>query len=198
MSQGMWWPLKGRKGKERDLFLWLQKRNTPLLKHYFIPERFESCKFWMNNLFFCDFFTEVVSDSLLLQGLQNARLPCPSLSHMKLAQILVQLVSNAIKPSHPLSSPSPAVLNLSQHQGLFQWVSSASGGQSIGASASASVLPMNSQSWFPLGLTGLISLQSKGLSRVFSNTTNQKNQFFGAQLSSQSNSHIHTWPLEKP
>ena len=67
-----------------------------------------------------------------------------------------------------------------------------------GVSASASVLPMNIQGWFPLGLTGWISLQSKGLSRVFSNNTVQKHQFFGAQLSSQSNSHIHTWPLEKP
>ena len=74
----------------------------------------------------------------------------------------------------------------------------ASGGQSIGASASASVLPMNIQDWFPLGLTGWISLQSKGLSSVFSNTTVQKHQFFGVQPSSQSNSHIHTWPLEKP
>ena len=72
------------------------------------------------------------------------------------------------------------------------------GGQSIGVSATASVLPMNIQDWFPWGLTGLMSLQSKGLSRVFSNTTVQKHQFFGAQLSSQSNSHIHTWPLEKP
>ena len=74
----------------------------------------------------------------------------------------------------------------------------ASGGQSIGVSASTSVLPMNIQGWFPLGLTGLTSMQSKGLSRVFSNTTVQKHQFFGAQLSWQSNSHIHTWPLEKP
>ena len=73
-----------------------------------------------------------------------------------------------------------------------------SGGQSIGVSASASVLPMNTQDWSPLGGTGWISLQSKGLSRVFSTTTVQKHQFFGAQLSSQSNSHIHTWPLEKP
>ena len=73
-----------------------------------------------------------------------------------------------------------------------------SGDQSIGTSASASVLSMNIQDWFPLGWTGWISLQSKGLSRVFSNTTVQKNQFFGAQLSSQSNSHLHTWPLEKP
>ena len=73
-----------------------------------------------------------------------------------------------------------------------------SGGWSIGVSASASVLPMNIQDWFPLGWTGWISLQSKGLSRVFSNTTAQKHQFFSTQLSSQSNSHIHTWPLEKP
>ena len=73
-----------------------------------------------------------------------------------------------------------------------------SGGQSIGVSASASVLPRNIQDWCPLGWTGWISLQSKGLSRVFSNTAVQKHQFFGAQLSSQSNSHIHTWPLEKP
>ena len=70
-----------------------------------------------------------------------------------------------------------------------------SGGQSTGVSASTSVLPMNTQGWSPLGWTGWISLQSKGLSRVFSNTTVQKHQFFGAQLSSQSNSHIHTWPL---
>ena len=67
-----------------------------------------------------------------------------------------------------------------------------SGGQSIGGSALASIIPMNIQGWFPLGLTGLISFQSKGLSRVFSNTTVQKLQFFGAQLSLQSNSHIYT------
>ena len=74
----------------------------------------------------------------------------------------------------------------------------ASGGQSIGASASASVTPEKIQGWFPLGLTGLIFLPSKRLSRVFSNTTVQKHQFFGAKPSSQSNSHIHTWPQEKP
>ena len=73
-----------------------------------------------------------------------------------------------------------------------------SGGQNIGLSASTPVFPMNIQDWFPLGWTGWISLQSKGLSRVFSNTTVQKHQFFGAQPSSQSNSHIHIWPLEKP
>ena len=74
----------------------------------------------------------------------------------------------------------------------------ASGGQIIGVSASTSVLPVNTQDWSPLGWTGWMSLQSKGLSGVFSNTTVQKHQFFGSQLSSQSNSHIHTWPLEKP
>ena len=114
------------------------------------------------------------------------------------AQIHIHWVSDATQPSHPLLPTPPPALNLSQHQGLSQWVDSVSGGQSTGASASGSVLPMNIQDWFPLGLTGLISLQSKGLSRVFSNTTVQKYQFFGTQLSLWSNSHIHTWLLEKP
>ena len=85
-------------------------------------------------------------------------------------QTHVHWASDAIQLSHPLSSPFPPTFNLSQHQGLSQWVSS-SGGQSIGVSASASVLPMNIHDWFPLGLTGLSSLPSKGLSRFFSNTT---------------------------
>jgi len=89
---------------------------------------------------------------------------------------------------HPLLLPASGSFPMSQ---LFTW-----GGQSIGVSASASVLPMNTQDWSPLGWTGWISLQSKGLSRVFSNTTVQKHQFFGPQLSSQSSSHIHTWLLE--
>ena len=77
---------------------------------------------------------------------------------LELAQTHVYWVSDAIQPSHPLSSPSPPVFNLSQHQGLFQWVSNfASSGQSIGVSASVSVLPMNIQDWFPLGLTGSIA-----------------------------------------
>ena len=112
-------------------------------------------------------------------------------------QTYVHRVRDAIQVSHPLSSPSPPALNLSQHQGLFQWVCS-SGGQSIGASASASVLPMNIQDWFPLGWTGWISVQSKGISRVFSNTTVQKHQFFTAQFSICSKPHILTWLLEKP
>ena len=111
-------------------------------------------------------------------------------------QTHVHQVGDAIQPSHPLSSPSPA-FSLPQHQGLFQWVSSSHQvAKVLGVSASASVLSMNSQHWFPLGLTGLIFLQSKGLSRVFSNTTVQKHQFFSAQLSLRSSSHIHTWLLD--
>ena len=112
-------------------------------------------------------------------------------------QTHVHSVGDAIQPSHPLLSPSPPAFNLSQHQGLIESILHP-GGQSIGVSASASVLPMNIQDWFPLGLTAWISLQSKGLSRVYSSTAVQKHQFFGSQLSSQSNSHIHTWRLEKP
>ena len=97
-------------------------------------------------------------------------------------QTHVHWVSNVIQPSHLLSSPSPLALNLSQHQSFpMSWLF-ASGAQSIGASASASVLLMNIQYWFPLGLTVLISLQSTGLSGVFS-TTIWKHQFFGAQPS---------------
>ena len=100
-------------------------------------------------------------------------------------------ISSSVIPfsSCPQSFPASGSFQMSQ---FFAW-----GSQSIGVSASASVLPMNTQDWSPLGWTGWI-LQSKGLSRVFSNTTVQKHQFFGAQLSSQSNSHIHTWPLENP
>ena len=115
----------------------------------------------------------------------------------ELAQTHVHWVGDAIQPSHCLLSPSPAI-SLSQHQSFHMRQFFISGSQKSGASASASVLPMNIQDWFPLGLTGWISLQSKGLSRVFSNTTVQKHQFFGAQLSLWSNSHIHTWVLEKP
>ena len=105
---------------------------------------------------------------------------------LELAQTHVHQVSDVIQPSHPLSSPSPPALNLSQHQGKIDSFPRSqfftSGVQSIGVSASASVLPMNIQNRFPLGLTGLISLLSKGLSRVFSNTTVQKHQFFGVSF----------------
>ena len=117
----------------------------------------------------------------------------PALHHLLgLAQTRVLWVGEAIQSSCPLSSLSPPAFNLSQHQSLFQESQLfTSGGQSIGASASASVLPMNIQEWFPLLLTGLISLQSKGLSRVFSNTIVQKHPSFGSQLSSWSHSHTY-------
>ena len=104
----------------------------------------------------------------------------------------VHWVSDAIQPSHPLLSPSLSAFNLSQHQCLFQWVGLSISGQSIGNSASASVLAMNTQGWFSLGLTGLTSLLSKGLLRVFSSTTVWKHQFFGTQPSLWSNSHLYT------
>ena len=110
----------------------------------------------------------------------------------------VHWVSDAIQPSHPLSSRSPPAPNPSQHQSFPMSQLFVSGGQSTGVSPLASLLAKKSQGWSPSEWTGWISLQSKGLSRVFSNTTVQKHQFFGVQLSSQSNSHIHTWPLEKP
>ena len=98
-------------------------------------------------------------------------------------QTHVHRSGDAIQPSHPLSSPSPPALNLSQHKGLFKLVKFfVSSGQSVEVSTSASVLPMNIQDRFPLGWTGWISLQSKGLSRVFSNTIVQKHQFFGTIL----------------
>ena len=112
---------------------------------------------------------------------------------LELAQTHVHWVSDAIQPSHPLSSPSPPAFNLSQHKGHFQRVSSSYHVAKVpGGSASASVLPMNIQDWFPIGLIGWISLQSKGPSRVFSNIILWKQQFFGAQPSLWSNFHIHT------
>ena len=99
-------------------------------------------------------------------------------------QTRIHCVGDAIQPSYPLLSPSLPTFNLSQHQGLFQWVSSSHQmAKVLGVSASASVLPMNIQDWFPLGWTSCISLLSKGLTRVFSNTTVQKHQIFCTQLS---------------
>ena len=151
------------------------------------------------SFFFNQFSHSVVSDSLQPHGQASLAWTCQSMDitpgfsvhHLllELSQTHVHWVSDAIQPYHPLSTPSPSVfpsirvfsIELAPH---IRW-------------ASASVLPLI-QDWSPLRLTGLISLQSKGLSRVFSNTTVQKHQFFGAQLSLWSNSHIHTWLLEKP
>ena len=143
------------------------------------------------------FSRSVVSDSLQPHEPQHARPPCPSPTPgicpnpFPLCWWCHPTISSSVVPfSCPQSFPASRSFQMSQL--------SASGGQSIGVSASTSVPPMNTQDWSPLGWTGWISLQSKGLSGVFSNTTVQKHQFFGAQLSSQSTSHIHTWPLEKP
>ena len=115
----------------------------------------------------------------------------------ELAQTYVHWIGDTIQLSHPMSSPSPPAFNIFQHQGLFQRVGLfTSGGQGIGASAS--VLPVTIQGLFSLELTGLISLLSKRLSRVFSHTTAWKHQFFSTQPSSWFNSHICTWLLEKP
>ena len=127
--------------------------------------------------------------------LQHARPPCtsPTPKLLKLMSIESVMPSNHLILCVPFSSH---LQSFSASRSFQMSPFFTSGGQSIGISASASVCPVNIQD--PLGWTDLISLQSKGLSRVFSNTTVQKHQFFGAQLSSQSNSHIHTRPLEKP
>ena len=146
-------------------------------------------------------FSSVAHSCLTLCDPMNCSTPGLHVHHQlpEFTQTHIHRISDAIQPSHPLVVPFsscpqslPASGSFPKSE-LFSW-----GGQSIGVSASASVLPVNTQDWSPLGWNGWISLQSKGLSRVFSSTTVQKHQFFGAQLSSQSNSHIHTWPQEKP
>ena len=143
------------------------------------------------------FSHSVVSYSLRPHEPQHARPPCPSPTprvHPNLCPLsrwCHPTISSSVIPFSFCHWCFPALGSLQVSQ-LF-----ASGGQNIGISASTSALPMNTQDW-SLGWTCWISLQSKGLSRVFSNTTVQKHQFFSLQLSSQSNSHIHTWPLGKP
>ena len=170
-----------------------------------VQKRSDFCSQWRSNtlipatpsqhLFSVQFSHSVMSNSLRPHEPQHARSPCPSptpgvYSNPCPSSWWCHLaISSSVVPfsSCPQSLPASRSFPMSQ---LSAW-----GGQSIGVSASASVLPMNTQDWSPLGWTGWISLQSKGLSRVFSNTTVQKHQFFGTQFSSQSNSHIHTWPL---
>ena len=143
------------------------------------------------------FSCSVISDSLRPRESQHARPPCPSSTPRVYSNSCPSswwchpAISSPVVPfsSCPQSLPASGYFPMSQP---FTW-----GGKSIGVSATASVVPLNTQDWSPSGWTSWISLQSKGLSRPFSNTTVQKHQFFGTQLSSQSNSHIHTWPLEK-
>ena len=140
-------------------------------------------KYFKSTILFNLFSCSVVPDSLQHHGLQDTRLPCPSPSP-GVVQTHVHWVSDAIQPSHPLSSPSPLAFNLSQHQGLFQWVTS------LHQVAKLLEFQLQHQSflmidflwgWFPLGITGLISFLSKGLLRVLSSTTGQKHQFFSVQ-----------------
>ena len=151
---------------------------------------FELMGEYIKLFIFCRYSIQLLNRGRFLQP-QNRSLPGLPVHHQlpELTQTHAHWVGDVIQPSHPLQSPSPPTPNLfpaswsflmSQ---LFAW-----GGQSTGASASASVHPMNTQDWSPLEWTGWISLQS----------TVQNHQFFRAQISSQSNSHIHTWPLEKP
>ena len=170
---------------------WLKSQTQPTIFETSVDRRSHRN---MLLLFSCS----VMSNSLQPHGLQHSTLACPSptpgdcSNSSPSSQWCHPTISSSVIPSPPAFSPS-------QHQGLFlmsQFFSS--GGEADGASASALVLPMNVQDWCPLGLTGLISLQSKGLWRVFSNTAVQKHQFFSAQPSLWSSSHIHTWLLEKP
>ena len=154
----------------------------------------------LNITLFSQSVSSVAQLCLTLCNPMNRSTPGLPVHHQlpEFTQTHVHQVSDAIQWSHPLSSPSSPTSIFSsikvfsnESALLIRW-------PNIRVSVSASVLPMNTRDWAPLGWTDWISLQSKGLSRVFSNTTVQKHQFFGAQLSSQSNSHIHTWPLEKP
>ena len=161
-------------------------------------ERWKIDKTVISSIQSVQFSRSVVSDSLQPHESQHARPPCPSPSsgvHSDLcpsSQWCHPVISSSVVPfsSCPQSLPASESFPMSQP---FAW-----GGQSTGVSTLASFLPKKSQGWSPSEWTGWISLQFKGLSRVFFSTTVKKNQFFSAQLSSQSNSHIHTWPLEKP
>ena len=144
------------------------------------------------------FSRSAMSDSLQPHESQHARPPCPSPTpgvhsdSCPSSQWCHPAISSSVIPFSSCSQSLPASESFPMSQ-LFAW-----GGQSTGVSASASLPPKNTQGWYPLEWTGWISLQSKGLSKVFSNTKVQKHQFFCAELSSQSNSHIRTWPQEKP
>ena len=159
------------------------------------------CLLYMLQLYYIRWLSSVQllsRNCLQPHGLQHSRPPCPSptpgvySNSCPLSQWCHPTISSSVVPfsSCPQSLPASEYFPMSQ---LFT-----SGGQSIGVSASTPVHPMNTQDWSPLGWTGWISLQSKGLSRVFSSTTVQKHQFFSAQFSLWSNSHIYTWPLGKP
>ena len=196
----VWWftlPAFYRNNKKcwEDLICYISIRigqfKTTIKKH--LPNKsFSSCHKKHHQFSSVQFTHSVMSNSLRPHESQHARPPCPSpapgvyTNSCPSSRWCHPAISSSAVPfySCPQSLPASGSFPMSK---LFAW-----GAQSTGVSASASVLPMNTQDLSPLGWTGWISLQSKGLSRVFSNTTVQKHQLFGTQLSSQSNSHIHT------
>ena len=186
-GMGAWWAAVYGVAQSRTWLMWLSSSSSRGTNTTWFR--------WFSSV---QFSCSVVSDSLWPHEPQHARPPCPSPTPGVYSNLCPSsrwchpAISSSVVPfsSCPQSLPESGSFPMSQ---VFSW-----GGWSIGVSASTSVLPMNTQDWSPLGWTGWISLQFKGLSRVFSNITVQKHQFFGAQLSSQSNSYIHTWPLEKP
>ena len=190
------------RGYDADYRLWFWLETVILIRDYDTGQRWW---YWLERMILTgDYDTDSVSSvtqscpTLWPHVSQHTRPPCPSptpgayTNPCPLSRWCHPAISSSVVPfsSCPQSLPASGSFPMSQ---LFTW-----GGQSIGVPASASVLPMNTQERSHLGWTGWTSLQSKRLSTVFSNTTVQKHQFFGTQLSSQYNSHIHTWPLEKP
>ena len=184
------------KGCRVDMTMLLNLFHSPHF-HYTITKTYQigkiSCQFSS-----IQFSCSVVSDSLRPHESQHTRSPCPSPTpgvhpdSRPSSQWCHLAISSSVVPFSSCPQSLPASRSFPMRQ-LFAW-----GGQSTGVSALASFISKKSQGWSPSEWTGWISLQSKGLSRVFSNTTVQKHQFFGTQLSSQSNSHIHTWPQERP
>ena len=199
VNQSMWYTISTTwKIKEYDYFNRCRE-SLDKIQHPFLLKTLQKVGIEGTSVQFSSvqFSCSVVSNSLQPHESQHSR-PCPwptprvYVNSCPSSLWCQSAISSSIVPfsSCPQYLPESESFPMSQ---LFTW-----GGQSIGVSALASVLPMNTQDCSPLEWSGWISLQSKGLSRVFSNTTVQKHQFFGAQPSSQFNSHIHTWPLEKP
>ena len=170
--------LKTNKKQERERFVLFSKYLLAMLSKLDISSVAQSCQT------LCD-----PMDCSMPGLLVHHQLP-------EFTQTHVHRVGDAIQPSYPLLSPSSPAPDPSQHQSLFQWVNSSH--EVAKVLELASFLPKKSQGWSPSEWTGWISLQSKGLSRAFCNTTVQKHQFFGPQSSSKSNSHIHTWLLKTP
>ena len=172
--------------KKLSTFVQIYKIEQKVAEYYAVSLKFRSVQLLSRVWLLTTLWTAPLQASLFITNSQSL---------LNLMSIKSVMPSNHLILCHPLlllPSVFPSI-RLFQMSQFF-----ASGGQSIGVSASASILPMIIQDWFPLGWTGWISLLSKGLSRVFSNTTIQKHQFFSPQLSLWSNSHIHIWLLEKP